>query len=53
MVAVGGGDSGRFLAAVLEGVEAEISLAGGSGMSVNGDYAAFFAELIACGDSGQ
>ncbi len=44
-LAVGGGDAGRLLAAMLEGVEAEIGLAGGVGMAVNGDYAAFFAEL--------
>ena len=44
--AVGGGDAGRFLAAMLEGVEAEIGLAGGVGMAVDGDYAAFFVELV-------
>ena len=53
MEAVGGGDSGRFLAAVLESVEAEISLTGGGGMAVDGDYAAFFAELVARYYSGQ
>jgi hypothetical protein len=45
MVAVCGGDACRFLAAVLKGVEAEISLASGGGMAVEGDYTAFFAEL--------
>ena len=44
-MAVSGGDSGRLLAAVLEGVKAEIGLAGGVGMAVDGDYAAFFVEL--------
>ena len=44
-MAVSGGDSGRLLAAVLEGVKAEIGLAGGVGMTVDGDYAAFFVEL--------
>ena len=46
MLAVGGGDAGRFLAAMLQGVEAEIGLAGGVGMAVDGDDAAFFAELV-------
>ena len=46
MLAVGGGDAGRFLAAMLEGVEAEIGLARGVGMAVDGDDAAFFAELV-------
>ncbi len=46
MQAVGGGDAGRLLAAMLQGVEAEIGLAGGVGMAVDGDYAAFFAELF-------
>jgi hypothetical protein len=45
VLAVGGGDAGRLLAAMLEGVERQIGLAGGVGMAVNGDYAAFFAEL--------
>jgi hypothetical protein len=31
---------------VLEGVEAEIGLAGGVRMAVDGDYAAFFAEFV-------
>ena len=46
MLAVGGGDAGRFLAAMLQGVEAEIGLAGGVGMAVDGDDAAFFVELV-------
>jgi hypothetical protein len=46
MLAVGGGDAGRLLAAMLQGVEAEIGLAGGVGMAVDGDYAALFAELV-------
>ena len=45
-LAVGGGDAGRFLAAMLEGVEAEIGLAGGVGVAVDGDYAAFFVEVV-------
>jgi hypothetical protein len=45
MLAVGGSDARRLLAAMLEGVEGKIGLAGGVGMAVNGDYAAFFAEL--------
>jgi hypothetical protein len=43
---VGGGDAGGFLAAMLEGVEAEIDLTGSVGMAVDGDYAAFFAKLV-------
>ena len=46
MLAVGGGDAGRLLAAMLQGVEAEIGLARGVGMAVDGDDAAFFAELV-------
>jgi hypothetical protein len=30
---------------MLEGVKAKIGLAGGVGMAVNGDYAAFFSEF--------
>ena len=45
-LAVGGGDAGRFLAAMLQGVEAEVGLAGGVGVAVDGDDAAFFAELV-------
>jgi hypothetical protein len=44
-MAVGGSDAGRLLAAMLKGVETEIDLAGGVGMAVNGDYAAFFSEF--------
>jgi hypothetical protein len=43
---VSGGDSCRFLPAMLEGVEPQVGLAGGVGMAVNGDYATFFAELV-------
>jgi hypothetical protein len=43
--AVGGGDAGRLLAAMLQGVKAEIGLAGGVGVAVNGDYATLFAEF--------
>ena len=45
MEAVGGSDAGRLLPTMLEGVEAEIGLAGSFRMAVNGDYAALFAEL--------
>jgi hypothetical protein len=31
---------------MLQGVEGEISLSGGVGVAVNGDDAAFFAELV-------
>ena len=47
VLAVGSGDAGRLLAAMLEGVEAEIGLARGVGMAVDGDDAAFFVELVA------
>ena len=46
MLAVGGGDAGRFLAAMLQGVEAEIGFARGVGMAVDGDDAAFFAQFV-------
>ena len=42
MGAVGGGDAGGFLTAMLEGVEAEIDLAGGVGVAVDGYYATVF-----------
>jgi hypothetical protein len=53
MLAVGGGDAGRLLAAMLEGVEAEIGLAGGFRVAMNGDNAALFVEPVVLGDSGQ
>ena len=49
-MAVGGGDAGRLLAAMLQGVEAEIGFARGVGMAVDGDDAAFFVQFVACGD---
>jgi hypothetical protein len=42
MMAVGSGDAGRFLAAMLEGVEAEVNLAGGVGVAMDGNHAALF-----------
>ena len=53
MQAVGGGDAGGFLAAMLQRVEAEIGFARGVGMAVDGDHAAFFVEFVACGDELQ
>ena len=53
VLAVGGGDAGGFLPAMLEGVEAEVGLAGGVGMAVDGDDAAFFVELVVRGDRRQ
>ena len=53
MLAVGGGDAGRLLPAMLQRVEAEIGLARGVGMAVDGDDAALFVELVAFGDRGQ
>jgi hypothetical protein len=50
-LSVRGGDAGGFLAAMLEGVEAEIGLAGGVGMAMDGDYAAFFVDFVGCGDA--
>ena len=46
MLAVGGGDAGRLLPAMLQCVEAEIGLTRGVGMAVDGDDAAFFAKLV-------
>jgi hypothetical protein len=43
--AVGGGDAGGFLSTMLEGVEAKVNLAGGVGVTMDGDYAAVFSEL--------
>jgi hypothetical protein len=45
VVAVGGSDAGGFLPAMLQRVKAEIDLAGGFRVAVNGHDAAFFAEL--------
>jgi hypothetical protein len=53
MLAIGGGDARRLLAAVLQRVEAEVGLTRGIGVAVNGDDAAFFVELIARGDKLQ
>ncbi len=39
-------DAGGFLAAVLEGVQAERGNRGGVGMTENAEYAAFFAEPV-------
>ena len=50
MLAVGGGDAGRLLAAMLESIEGEIGLAGCVGVAVNGNNAAFFVEFIKCRD---
>ena len=47
MLAVGRGDAGRFLPAMLQRVEAEVGLARGVGMAVDGDDAAFFVQLVA------
>jgi hypothetical protein len=50
MQSIGSGNAGGFLAAMLEGVKAEIGLARGVGMAMNGNYAALFAELVeGCG----
>ncbi len=43
--AVGGGDSGGLLSAMLEGVEAEIDLPSCVGVAVDGYYSALFAEF--------
>jgi hypothetical protein len=42
MRAIGGGNPGRFLSAMLEGVEAEVGLAGSVRVVVDGYYAAVF-----------
>jgi hypothetical protein len=52
-MAVGGGNAGRFLSAMLQRIEAEVSFARRVGMAVDGDDAAFFVELVARGDALQ
>jgi hypothetical protein len=52
-LAVGGGNAGRFLAAMLKCVKAEVSFARRVGMAVDGDDAAFFVQSIAVGDALQ
>jgi len=50
VLSVGGGNAGGFLASVLEGIEAEIDLAGGVWMAVDGYYAAFFVQFVGFAD---
>ena len=45
-LAVGRGDAGRRLDAMLQGGKGEISLTRGVGMAVNGDHATLFVELF-------
>ena len=45
MLAVSCGDTGRFLATMLQGIETEIGFAGSIRMAVDGNYAALFAKL--------
>ena len=47
LLAVGGGDAGALLAAVLERVEAEIREVGGFGMAEDAEDAALVFELVA------
>jgi hypothetical protein len=49
MCAVGGGDAGRFLAAVLERVKSKVGFARGVRMAVDSDDATFFVEFVARG----
>ena len=42
LLAVGGGDARRFLAAMLQRVQAEVGELGGLGMAVDGHHATFF-----------
>ena len=46
MLSVGGGDARRFLSAMLQRIQAEVGLPGGVGMSVDGDDAALFVQLV-------
>ena len=46
MLAVGGGDARRLLSAMLQRVEAQVGLARGVGMAVDGDDAALFVEGV-------
>ena len=52
MLPVGGGNAGRLLPAMLQRVEAEISLARRIGMAMNGDDAALFAEFVVVRERG-
>src|ERR1700722_2356464 len=52
MLAIGGGDAGRFLAAMLESVEREIGFARGLRMAVDGYDATFFVELVRSREQG-
>ena len=44
--AVGGGDAGGLLSAMLQSVEHEVDLARGIGMAVNGGYSALFVKRV-------
>ena len=46
VMAVGGGDAGGLLPAMLQRVEHEVDLARGFGVGVDGDYAAFFVQGV-------
>jgi hypothetical protein len=50
MVAVGSGDAGRFLAAMLESIEAEIGLTRGVRMAVDSDNPALLVEFVTVDD---
>ena len=51
VLAVGGGDAGGLLAAMLQRVEARVGLPRGVGMAVDGDHAALFAQLVGSVDA--
>ena len=46
--AVGADDAGGLLPAMLQGMKAEVGERGRLRMSVDGDYAAFFAKFVRC-----
>src|SRR5215469_7837465 len=46
LATVAGSDSGAFLTAMLQRVQPEICYIGRLGMAIDGDYAAFFMELV-------
>jgi hypothetical protein len=46
MLAIGGCDTRRFLAAMLEGIESEVSHSGSVRVTVDGDNAALFVQFV-------
>ena len=53
LLAVGRGDARRFLPAMLQGVQAQVSELGRLRMAVDGHHATFFAKLVGCNIHGS